>query len=115
VRIELGEIEAALLACPDVREAVMLVRRDPPRMDRIRSAAELGSDGRAPSSEPRLVAYVVPRSQTQTEARATLDTAALRQALEARLPAYMVPSAFVVLADLPRTPSGKLDRAALPA
>ncbi|WP_246632551.1 non-ribosomal peptide synthetase [Pseudonocardia nigra] len=84
-RIELGEIEAALTARADVARAVVIAR-----------------DGAT------LVAYVVP-------AAGGTDPETLRSALAAELPAPMVPSAFVLLADLPVTSSGKLDRAALPA
>ena len=87
-RIELGEIESALLACAGVGEAVVALRRDLP-----------GGD--------QLVAYVTRRE----EGAASAD--ALRSALGARLPAYMVPSAFVFLDRLPMTPSGKVDRRAL--
>src|SRR5690606_32134063 len=84
-RIELDEIEAALRDCTGVTQAAVTV-----------------VDG-----EPaRLAAYVVPDS---------LQPAALREALAARLPAYMVPSAFVALQALPTLPNGKLDRNALPA
>lgn len=61
-----------------------------------------------PTGSARLVAYVVASS----EAAPTLDE--LRSACAAALPAYMVPAAFVLLERLPRLPSGKLDRAALP-
>nr|WP_280235367.1 non-ribosomal peptide synthetase [Nocardia cyriacigeorgica] len=87
-RIELGEIESALLTRPDVSQAVALVR-----------PSDLGD---------RLVAYVVPRPGRTLEQRDLLDTAA------EYLPAYMVPSAVVVLADLPVNASGKLERRALP-
>jgi len=87
-RIELGEIEAALGAHPDVREAVVLARLDAP-------------------GDPRLVAYVVPR--------AAIGAAELTQHLAAILPAYMVPSSFVLLPALPLNPNGKVDRRALPA
>ncbi|WP_410662203.1 amino acid adenylation domain-containing protein [Amycolatopsis sp. lyj-84] len=84
-RIELGEIETALTAHDDVRASAVIVRED------------------------RLVAYVVPVDGAEP------DPAALREHLAADLPAYMVPTAFVPLDRLPLGPSGKLDRAALPA
>ncbi|HSU83943.1 MAG TPA: amino acid adenylation domain-containing protein, partial [Thermoanaerobaculia bacterium] len=88
-RIELGEIEAALSALPGVREAVVVAKSD-------RSA---GSPG-----DLHLVAYVT----------GEVDTAALRQALRDKLPDFMLPSAIVALPALPLTPSGKVDRKALP-
>ncbi|MES2300230.1 MAG: amino acid adenylation domain-containing protein [Pseudomonadota bacterium] len=89
-RIELGEIESALAACAGVGEAAVLARQDGP-------------------GEKRLVAYVVAHSG------ATLAPAALRDALAAQLPAHMVPAAVLLMDAFPRTPNGKLDRAALPA
>jgi amino acid adenylation domain-containing protein len=88
-RIEPGEIEAALVAHPGVREAVVVARRDRDR-------------------EIRLVAYVagnVPGMAAEE----------LRRHLRERLPEPMVPAAFVVLAALPLTANGKVDRKALPA
>jgi amino acid adenylation domain-containing protein len=89
-RIEPGEVEVALGRHPRVRAAVVLVREDRP-------------------GDHRLVAYVVPH------AGAAPEPAALRAHLEERLPAYMVPSAFVILDALPVTANGKVDRRALPA
>ncbi|MFP2932623.1 amino acid adenylation domain-containing protein, partial [Pyxidicoccus sp. 3LG] len=89
-RIELAEVESALLRHPDVAEAVVVALE-------------------ATSSDKRLVAYVTAR-----EGR-TLEDAALRGLLSEALPEYMVPSAFVVLAALPLTATGKVDRRALPA
>ncbi|WP_158515450.1 non-ribosomal peptide synthetase, partial [Kitasatospora sp. MBT63] len=86
-RIELGEIEAALAEQPGVAQCAVLVR-----------------DG----AVKRLVGYVVPAPGAE------LDSAALHTALAARLPEYMVPSAFAVLDGFPLTVSGKTDRAALP-
>src|SRR5579863_6408186 len=89
-RIELGEVEHALTQHPAVAQAVALVREDVP-------------------GDARLVAYVVPPADL------ALDVPALRTALGAWLPSYMVPSAVVVLDALPLTTHGKVDRRALPA
>jgi amino acid adenylation domain-containing protein len=88
-RIETGEVEVALLSHPTVAEAAVVLRD------------EHGG---------RLVAYVAP-----AEGGDAPDAAALRAHLRARLPDYMVPAAFVALPTLPRSPNGKVDRAALPA
>lgn len=87
VRIELGELEAVLATHPTVREA----------------AATLGGDTSA------LVAYVAPTTGQVASPRE------LTRFLAERLPSPMLPSAYVVLDRLPRTPNGKVDRAALPA
>ncbi|NTX37141.1 amino acid adenylation domain-containing protein [Myxococcus sp. CA033] len=92
-RIEPGEVEAALLANPEVREATVVAR----------------AEGSGPR---RLVAYVVARNPGEVEA---LTSGALKSWLLSRLPPYMVPSAFVTLAALPRTRHGKVDARALPA
>ncbi|UZK57721.1 amino acid adenylation domain-containing protein [Streptomyces drozdowiczii] len=89
-RIEPAETEHALLTDPDVRGACVMVREDTP-------------------GDRRLVAYVVPAPGART------DTAALARRVGRTLPAYMVPSAFVVLDALPLNPNGKVDRRALPA
>ncbi|ARO86883.1 non-ribosomal peptide synthetase [Nitrosospira lacus] len=86
-RVELGEVEAALRGYPGVREAVATVREDTP-------------------GDKRLAAYVV--------ADKAPSASEWRSFLQARLPDYMVPSAFVALPALPLTANGKIDRAALP-
>ncbi|WP_329415486.1 amino acid adenylation domain-containing protein [Nocardia vinacea] len=88
-RIELGEIESALLRCPGVSQAVVLVR----------STERLGD---------QLVGYVVPA------AGAGIDPDELRVQVSEFLTGYMVPAAIVVLDVMPLTPNGKLDRRALP-
>jgi acyl carrier protein len=93
-RIELSEIEVQLLRHTEIKEAVVI-------------------DWERSPSEKDLVAYVVPKSVGWPEIRSgTMD---LRSFLRSRLPEHMVPSAFIVLDRLPQTPSGKLDRRALPA
>ncbi|MEV4921455.1 amino acid adenylation domain-containing protein [Streptomyces roseoverticillatus] len=89
-RIEPGEIEAVLARHPGVARAVVTLRED-------------GPSGRW------LVAYVVPAAGPVT------DAARLREHAQGLLPDYMVPGAFVLLDELPLLPSGKLDRAGLPA
>ncbi len=89
-RIELGEIEAALSRHPAVRECAVVVRE-------------------GPSGDPRLVAYVASDPTDPTDPKALL-AAWLRE----KLPEHMVPSLFVTLESLPRTPNGKVDRKALP-
>jgi amino acid adenylation domain-containing protein len=95
-RIELGEIEAVLAQHPAVRESVVVARDD--------------SSGNGATTElKRLVAYFVP---AQNHASSVGE---LRDDLKAKLPEYMVPSAFVELEALPLTPNGKIDRKVLPA
>ncbi|HWP55862.1 MAG TPA: amino acid adenylation domain-containing protein [Pyrinomonadaceae bacterium] len=86
-RIEPAEIEAVLTKHPDVHETAVIAQRND-------------------SDETCLVAYVVGDQQ--------IASSMLRDYVGARLPVYMVPSAFVMLEALPLTPNGKLDRAALP-
>ncbi|KAA8879752.1 amino acid adenylation domain-containing protein, partial [Nocardia colli] len=90
LRIELGEIESALTTLDSIAQAVVVVRSD----DRLGD---------------QLVGYVVP------SAGQPVDLDGVRAELGGELPAYMVPSAFVVLEAFPLNASGKLDRKALPA
>jgi amino acid adenylation domain-containing protein len=89
-RIEPGEVEAVLGKHPQVREGVVVAREDTP-------------------GETQLTAYVVPRG------RLTPPPSQLRSFLQQKLPAYMIPSAFVMLKALPLTANGKIDRRALPS
>ncbi|MFB2896611.1 amino acid adenylation domain-containing protein, partial [Aerosakkonemataceae cyanobacterium BLCC-F50] len=89
-RIELREIETVLLQNQQVKTALVVVRDDH-------------------RDQKTLVAYIVPQPQQ------TVTVSDLRQYLKAKLPEYMVPSAFVLLESLPLTTNGKVDRRALPA
>ncbi len=89
-RVELAEIERALLSLGRFREVAVVSLEDHP-------------------GEQRLVAYVVPVSQTAVTA------SALRALLSEKLPDYMIPASFVVLDAMPLTATGKVDRKALPA
>ncbi|HEU5182484.1 MAG TPA: amino acid adenylation domain-containing protein [Candidatus Polarisedimenticolia bacterium] len=88
-RVEPGEIESSLERCAGVRAAVVEARAEP-------------------GGATRLVAYVVPEGPLRGRVRT------LRDELARQLPEYLVPSAFVELEALPLTPSGKVDRRALP-
>ncbi|MET8629452.1 amino acid adenylation domain-containing protein [Kitasatospora sp. NPDC004669] len=89
-RIELGEVEAALTAHPAVNRACAVVREDRP-------------------GDRRLVGYLVPADDERP------DPGLLREQLAEDLPAYLVPSALVLVDALPLTPNGKVDRRTLPA
>jgi amino acid adenylation domain-containing protein len=88
-RVELAEIEAALARHPQVREAAVVM------LDRE-------------TNDKQLVAYVVPAREPNPSA------GELRVFLQQRLAHYMIPSRFALLAALPLTPTGKVDRQALP-
>ena len=88
-RIELGEIEAALTRHPDLRTATVIVR-------------EQLAGGK------RLVAFATLRGNSEPSFEE------LRNFLKTKLPEYMLPSKFEFLPTLPLTPSGKVDRRALP-
>lgn len=88
-RVELGEIESAISQYKDIKENVVVARKD-----------EQG--------ETMLVAYCVGNTGTSP------DEAGLRLYLREKLPEYMVPAAIVTLEKLPLTGNNKIDRKALP-
>jgi thioesterase domain-containing protein len=89
-RVEPGEIEALLAKSPAVSDVAVIAREDRP-------------------GERRLVAYVVPNPKQP------IGDGALRDFVRRSLPDYMVPAAFVMMEALPLSPSGKVNRRALPA
>ncbi|WP_426234753.1 amino acid adenylation domain-containing protein [Pseudomonas sp. TWP3-2] len=95
-RIELGEIEARLQQCPGVREAVVLAL---PLNGSVQLVGYL-------VAEPAILASGTSQAAFRQQ---------VRTALQVSLPDYMVPGHLLLLAQLPLTPSGKLDRKALPA
>ena len=89
-RVEVHEIEKVLLGLSGIKQAIVVGREDRP-------------------GEQRLVAYLVPNRQPEP------SVSELRRFLGDRLPDYMVPSTFLFVDAPPLTPSGKVDRQALPA
>jgi len=95
-RVELGEVEAAINGHPDVRDCIVLARQS-----------------HAESSEMlihglRLVAYVV------LQKSGSISTQALKSYLRTQIPNYALPSNIVVLESFPLSPTGKIDKSALP-
>jgi non-ribosomal peptide synthetase-like protein len=86
-RVELGEIETAISEDSSVEHAAVVLRRD--------------------NGLDRLVAFIAPRKDSN------LSIHDLRETLRKRLPPYMVPAAFEIIAEVPRLTSGKVDRKSL--
>jgi amino acid adenylation domain-containing protein len=97
-RVEPGEVEAVLGRHPSVRQVSVVARVD-----------KSNGPSAAASADRRLVAYIVPHEGL------TPSTTELRGFAKDKLPEYMVPSVYVMLDAFPLTPSGKVDRRALPS
>ncbi len=89
-RIELGEIESIIEQHPQVKQCVVFAYAPPDQ------------------AEKKIVAYIVPKEQDQ------FSPEALRDWLQDKLPDYMVPAFLVNIPEIPLTPTGKVDRKALP-
>jgi acyl-coenzyme A synthetase/AMP-(fatty) acid ligase len=89
IRIETGEIEAVIGLLQGVAYCVVVLREVQP-------------------GNPALIGYVVPNSS------AMLDGEAIRRQLQQQLPGYLVPTRVIIIRELPRTPTGKLDLSRLP-
>lgn len=100
-RIELGEVQTALSKIRNIRDAVAFVRDD-----------ILFADDNDQGEQQVLVAYIVFNEGLEIDAASA--NSFLRSKLKEMLPAYMVPSVFVPLEEIPLTPNGKTDRARLP-
>ncbi|HEY0602195.1 MAG TPA: amino acid adenylation domain-containing protein [Herpetosiphonaceae bacterium] len=140
-RVEPGEIAAALRQHPQVRDAIVVAQRVGPGEQRL--VAYVTEEPRTKNQEPRIPEQRNKETKEQstdsfpspaaTDAEAgggsgkgsrrsdgvrawgeSLSTSSLRSYLGSRLPAHMIPAAFLVLDTLPLTPSGKIDRRALP-
>ncbi|WP_432403720.1 amino acid adenylation domain-containing protein [Wukongibacter sp. M2B1] len=86
-RIELGEIENSLLRHGDIKETVVVAREDEEK-------------------NKQLYGYIVSEKE--------LKISEIRRFLSKELPEYMIPSSFIQIEEMPLTPSGKIDRSALP-
>lgn len=97
-RIELGEIENAIGLVPQVKDNVVVVRNDMP-------------------GEKQLVAYVVPHALAGANGEGSVPEdliVTVREHLRNTMPAYMVPTAFMIMDALPLNANGKVDKHALP-
>lgn len=94
-RIELGQIEAALAEQPGVDQAVVLLREDIP-------------------GDRRLVGYIQPSVRPEDGDAADVWLRGISEGVARRLPSYMQPRPLVVVDEMPRTATGKIDRKALP-
>ncbi|KST68652.1 non-ribosomal peptide synthetase [Mastigocoleus testarum BC008] len=113
-RIELGEIETAIAAHPQIKEAVVIVQEDEPGKKRLVAyiVETLNVTSTSLQTQKSVLESLGGRKSTPPTFRNIQNT--LRDFLKQKLPDYMVPSVFVILDSLPLTPSGKVDRRALP-
>ncbi|MCP4156727.1 MAG: amino acid adenylation domain-containing protein, partial [bacterium] len=94
-RIELGEIESLLLSHENIKEAIVVAKKDQ-------------------ESNNYLAAYYVPNEAVADAEASTPDAKTMRDYLSEKIPGYMIPAYFVPLEKLPLTTNGKIDRKALP-
>lgn len=102
-RVELEEVEAGIRQHPEIQDVVVDIKN----ISRKRSAVH---NATAQIKEMGLVAYIVP-----VDGVAVISNADLHSFLKRKLPSHMIPAHTIVLKELPRLPSAKVDRQALPA
>src|SRR5215217_2743367 len=120
-RVELGEVEVALKELPGVTDAAVVVRRTDGGEKRLVAYVVRPESGDAEDLKRRLANQLRvsgdaedPQRQQANQLRESWDAEDLKRRLAKRLPEYMVPGVLVRLDALPLTPSGKVNRRALP-
>jgi amino acid adenylation domain-containing protein len=106
-RIELGEIEEVLRQHPSIQEVIIIARQIGEESESADLSSE--SEDKSRATDKQLVAYLIVNQYNEP------SISELRSFVKQKLPDYMVPAFFIFLESFPLTPSGKVDRLALPS